>query len=419
MANEFITPVEILQESMMRLENSLVLLKHVNREFDGHFAVENEKAGYQVFARVPVRFRGRVGDAIQTEDIRETMVPVAINRLWGVDMDISDQDLTLVIDRFGERYIDGAASTVANRLEGEGYDLYPDFFNATGTPGTVPTSLATYTDAGVILHDHSCPPEGRAVIVNPRMQANVLGFGANLFNPVKEISRQYLEGTMGQAVGFKWSMGQNVARHTTGTISAASAPTVTTAPVKGDTSIVTGNWSNSSAILKKGDIVAFAGSNGVNPVSYRDSGSLRTFTATADVTSDGSGNATIPVSPAFDADAGDANTPGSPFQTVTAYPAAGALVSVHGLAYANFANIASKSSPQGLAFHKDAITFACVKQALPGGLDWSEQITHPKLGVAMRLTRGFDIRSNRRYTRLEVLGGWKTLRPELGCRVQG
>lgn len=412
MANEFISPVEILQDSLIMLENELGLLKHVNREFDDKVQVENEKVGYTINARVPVRVRGRQGDAARPEDVKEKMVPVTVNRLWGSDLKVSDQDLAMVIDRFRQRYIEPGINKIGNDVEGEGYDLYKQFYNIAGVPGTATTDLTTLGSSRALLNLNSVPQMDRSFLMDPITEMNLLGYRNNLFNPVAEISRQYKEGSLGPVFGFKVTMGQNVATHTTGTVSATSAPVVATAPANGDTSIATSNWTANSAILKEGDIVSFAGANGVNYISYRDIRQLRTFRVTADVTADGSGNATIPVFPAFNADSTDSE------QTITALPAVNALVKVHGLAYAQFTNVQSVASSQSLCIHRDAMTFVAAKLEMPGGLDWSEQITHKKLGIALRLTRGFDMMSNTRLTRLETLGGWAVLRPELGLRYQ-
>jgi len=101
-------------------------------------------------------------------------------------------------------------------------------------------------------------------------------------------------------------------------------------------------------------------------------------------------------------------------------PAASATIKIYNSSASGVLSaISGVSSPQSLAFHRDAFTLAIVQLETPGGLDWSERVTNPKIGLSMRLTRGFDIRSNRRYTRLDVLGGAKTLRPELACRIPG
>lgn len=81
--NELLNPVVIAQDSLLRLENNLTFFKSVSREFDGEYAVPGNKIGYVYNARMPVRFRGRIGDAMQPESIIETPVPIVVNRLWG------------------------------------------------------------------------------------------------------------------------------------------------------------------------------------------------------------------------------------------------------------------------------------------------------------------------------------------------
>ena len=412
MSNELLNPVTILKESMIRLENNITFIKQVNREFDDKFAVPDAKTGYTVNARLPVRFRGRIGDAMQPEDIREQMIPITVNRLYGQDLLISDQDLTLTIDRFGERYVEPATEIIANMADGEGCDQWVNVYNCVGTPGTVPTTLDTYASAGVALDDMAVPPSPgmRALVVTSRAQAKALGFQNNLFNPPKEVSEQYRTGKMGIAVGWKWNMDQNIGRQTVGYTNTAN-PIVTSVSADG-TNVVTSGWAASQTVLKAGDIVAFGGSNAVNPISFRDTGALRTFVVTQDIASDVSGNATIYISPSINTDTT------SPFQTVTASPLANAAVYVYGIGTGTaLNNISQVSSAQMLGFHRDAFTFVCVPLELPGGLDWSERVTHPRLGVSMRLTRGFDIKENRRYTRLDLLGGWKTTRPEMAVRI--
>lgn len=83
MGNEFLNPVVIAQDSLMRLENALTFYKSVNREFDDKYGQTGAKIGYVYNARKPVRFRGRIGDQMQPEAIIETSVPIVVDRLWG------------------------------------------------------------------------------------------------------------------------------------------------------------------------------------------------------------------------------------------------------------------------------------------------------------------------------------------------
>jgi hypothetical protein len=151
----------------------------------------------------------------------------------------------------------------------------------------------------------------------------------------------------------------------------------------------------------------------VNPVSYRSTRKLRTFVVTAPVVSGAGGLATIPIYPPMSADGV------SPFQTVDALPAALAPILVYNTLAANFAGVSGAVTAQALGFHKTAFVLATVKQALPGGLDWSEMVVDPKTGLVARLLRGYNFLDNSRYTRFEVLGGWKTVRPELAVRISG
>ncbi len=329
-------------------------------------------------------------------------------------MQISDQDLTLTIDHFGDRYVESSAQTVANMIDGDGCDqyIYVANYAPTSIPNVTPTNLSVYTGAGVVLTNNGCPVGNlRSLLVSPDMEAGVLGFGANIFNPAKEISEQYRTGRMGLAVGYKWSMDQNVGAQTLGTLT-GSTPLVTVANQSGST-ILSQGWAINTLVLKQGDIVSFTGSNAINPVSYRSTRKRRTYTVTADVNSDNTGLASIPIFPPMSADGA------SPFQTVDALPAALAPIFVYETAAAQFSTITGATTAQALGFHKTAFVLATVKQALPGGLDWSEMVVDPKTGLVARLLRGYNFLDNSRYTRFEVLGGWKTVRPELAVRISG
>ena len=420
--NDLLNPVAILQDSLERWDNNAVFCKYVSREFDDSYAVPNEKVGYTVNARIPVRFRGRRGDAAQPEAIQEQMVPVTINTLWGQDLQISDQDLVLTIDRFGERYTESSSAIIAQMMDGDGLDQYQYVYNFVGQPGVTPASLATYTQAKIALENAACPTSDqfRSLVVNPDAQGNVLGFNFNFLLPTKEVSDQYLYGNMGKAVGWKWSMDQNVSAAVVGALGTAGAPTsnpIVNGANQSGSSLVTSGWDASQAILNPGDIISIGSGStariATNPLSIRSTNKLRTFVVTAPVVADNTGAATIPIEPPINFDTT------SPFQTVVSAPAAGAAISVYLVGHASFSSIGGVTSPQNMGFHKQAFTLAVVKQETPGGLDWSEQVINPKLGMAMRLTRGFLIGSNERITRLEVLGGFKTIRPEWAVRIGG
>ena len=142
----------------------------------------------------------------------------------------------------------------------------------------------------------------------------------------------------------EWFMDQNVATHVVGPL--GGVPIITTGGQTGS-SINTSGWTAAVGLrLREGDVVQFAGTYSINPMSYQSNGVLMDFTVTSDVMSDVAGLATIPISPPL-IPAGP--TPNAQ-ATVSASPLAGAAVTIFGHA-SSFANV---STPQGLVYHPDA-----------------------------------------------------------------
>jgi hypothetical protein len=71
---------------------------------------------------------------------------------------------------------------------------------------------------------------------------------------------------------------------------------------------------------------------------------------------------------------------------------------------------------QNLAYHKDAFTFVTADLYMDSGARMSRANIE---GVAMRLWRGNDIINDKFPMRLDVLYGYKTVKPEWAVRVRG
>jgi len=391
----------ITNEALRVLVNNLAFTNRVNRQYSNKFAIEGAKIGTVVNARKPPRYIGRTGTAIGIEDATETQVPVTLTTQFGVDISFSSADLTLSISDFSDRFIKPAIATIANKIDFDGLQLYKTVPNSVGTPGTVPNALLTYLLAGVKLDDNATPMDGeRSVIINPLMQATIVDALKGLFQSSTEIKAQYEKGKMGTAAGFDWYMDQNVGVATIGPL--GGTPLVNGAAQTG-TNLVTDGWTAAAASrLVQGDVFTIAGVFGVNPQNRQSTGALQQFVVTAAVSSDGAGNATIPIFPAL--------TLTGAFQTVTALPADNAAITVVGAA--------STSSPQGLAFHKDAFTFVSADLQLPRGVDMAARVSDPETGLSIRMVRQYVIATDQFPCRLDILYGWKELRPETACRIQ-
>jgi hypothetical protein len=102
-------------------------------------------------------------------------------------------------------------------------------------------------------------------------------------------------------------------------------------------------------------------------------------------------------------------TSASALATVNSFPADNAAVT--------FVGTASTAYPQNLAYHKNAITLATADLLLPQGVDMASRQVHN--GISMRIVRQYDINNDRMPCRIDVLYGFKTIRPEMACRVWG
>lgn len=403
MANSLLTISMMTREALRVLENNLTFAKGVNREYDDQFAISGAKIGDTLNIRKPARYVGRTGAALSVEDHTETSVPLQLDTQFGVDVNFTTKEMSLSLDDFSKRVLKPAMATIANKIDLDGLAQYKNIYNAVGTPGTTPSTLRVALDAGAKLDYEGAPRDGlRSLVIDPVAQASFVDGLKGLFQSSEQIKDQYESGNMGMTAGFKWSMDQNVNSHVVGPL--GGTPAMNGATSSGATSIVTDGWTSAAASrLKKGDVFTIANVFAVNPQTRQSTGQLRQFVVTADVSSDGSGNATIPVSPAI--------ISSGQFQTVNALPADNALLTVFGAA--------NTVSPAGIAYHRDAFVLGCADLLLPQGVHNAARVSDKKLGLSIRMVQQYDINNDKMPCRLDVLYGWKTVYPELACRIQG
>lgn len=415
-SNTLLTIGMITNEALPVLENELTFTRRVNRQYDKQFGITGAKIGDTVNIRKPVRYIGTRTPTLNVQGSTESSVPLTLSTQYQVAMSFTSADLKLSIDEFSSRFIKPAVAQMANMIDFDGLQQYKYIYNTVGTPGVTPSTNAVVLSAGVKLDNEAAPMGDRTLSLNPAAQAAIVNANTALFNPTKQISEQYLKGSMGTALGFDWYMDQNIAVHTIGTYAAnvvGNAVTNTNAVTSGS-SIVTGGWT-AGDILNVGDVITFGttttkGVFAINPQNYQSTGELRQFVVTSTATADGSGNMTINVSPSI-----VFNTTGTPnaFATVTSSSdsiAAGAVLKVFGAS--------ATSTPQNMAFCKDAFTFATVMLPDMPGVD-NARATSEQLNMSIRLISAYDVVNDRRISRLDLLGGWATLRPELACRIAG
>ena len=408
MAHTFLTDDIVTLEALDVLENQLTAAKHVTRKHEALFGTHNgSNRSTAIRVRKPPRFAGRSGATASYEDITDSSVTLTIDTQYGVDVQVTSQEMAMKVSDFREQIITPAVARIANKVDTDVLAQYVHVPNSVGVPGTSPTALSTYLNAGVLLDHESCPRDGqRKIFLGPQAQADIVDALKGLFQSSGKLASQYTSAEMGTNVaGLDWSMDQNVAVHTVGAL--GGTPLVNGASQTGST-LVTDGWSNSiTGVVKAGDILTAAGCNAVNPVSGNSTGQLRQFVVTADANSSGAGAASISIYPSI--------TTSGAFKTCSASPTDNGVIKIFGHA-SSYAGLAAS---QQMAWHKSAIALAFASLDIPRGTDKGSTKTDNQLGLSIRFIRDYDIDNDLWKCRFDVFYGVKMLRPEWAVRVQG
>ena len=402
MANDILTPTAVTREALRILHNNLEFTKGVDRQYDDSFAKSGAKIGDSLKIRLPNKFNVRTGKTLDAQDTNETSTTLQVATQKGVDVNFSSAELTLDLDDFSDRILKPAMAKLASVIDFAGLtEAYQNTYNQVGTPGTAPATALVHLQAGVKMDNYATPRDDqRYMCLNPEAQAATVNGLTGLFNSTNEISEQYKKGMMGKSLGFQFGMDQNINVHTTGEF--AGTTLVDDTVVEGDAVITVDAFTNAGPDVKKGDVFTIAGVNAVNPETGQDTGQLAQFVVTADTTG-ASNEIDIPVSPAFIASSTN------PYRTITELPSDGDAVT--------FVGTAETAYPINMAHHKEAITLATADLIMPGGVDFAAREVQD--GISLRIVRQYDINNDNLPCRIDVLYGWKMLRPEMACRVTG
>ena len=408
MANTLLTIGMITREALMTLENTCVMAKHVNRQYDKSFGVSGAKIGNVVNARKPPRYVRTDGQALQLQDITETSVPVTLTTQGQRSFAVTSQELALDIDDFSKRIQKPAIINLANQVDYDVAQLFSQVNGEVGTPGTTPNALLTYLQAYAAMTNQAAPMDDRALVLTPQMMVTIVDSLKGLFQSSERIAEQYDTGNMGLAIGFKWSQDQNMPSFTVGL--QGGTPVVSATAGQTGSSVTTSGWTDSTAILNQGDIVTFAGCYAVNPQNRQPytgaaGNQLAQWVVTQNVVSANDGTATIPIS----GPGGLGIITAGPFQTCTASPTGGGAITVQGAS--------GTQSSRGLAFHRDAFTLACADLPLYEGVHKAERIHDDQLGLSVRGLLAYDVNEDRLVCRHDFLYGVAVLYPELSIRI--
>lgn len=398
MSNSILTIDMITRKALEILENSLVLTRTVNRQYDDSFAVEGAKIGSTLRIRLPDRALVTDGAALQVQDDNEQYTTITVSSQKHIGVNFTTAELTMQLDDFSERVLKPRISQLASSIDADVANSFKYIGNSVGTPGTTPATSLVLLQAQQKLNENAAVMQPRYATVNPAANASLIEGMKGLFNPVSAISKQFKNGMFGEGIlGYdELNMSQSVKQFTTG--SRAGTVTVNaTVTTEGSTTVVLTGLTTTT--IKVGDVFTIANVYAVNPQTRESTGSLYQFVALADVTASTTASVTVPAM----------YSASQALATVDALPVSGAAVT--------FLGAASTQYPQNLIYHRDAISFATADLLLPQGVDMASRQVHN--GISLRIVRQYDINNDRLPCRIDVLYGYSVIRPQMAVRLWG
>lgn len=397
MANTLLTPVMITREALRILHQKLNFVGTINRSYDDQFAQKGAKIGNNLNIRLPNQYTVRTGQNLSTQDTTETSTQLTVSTQKGVDLTFTSQELTMSLDDFSDRIIAPAMAVLASSIEADAMSMYTQVYNQVNNQGAAMTFKTGVMGARKILNDNLAPMDKRTMNLNTQDEVDIVDALKGLFQDSDAISEQYREGMMGRTGGFDFyentlwptqSRGAATNLYTTntqvGTLPISATPVTSIAIITG-----TGN-------IAVGDVFTIANVFRVHPETKATLSTLQQFTALNAL----AGPGTLNISPSIILAGGYQNVVIPSTSATAALTWAGTISTPYGIS---------------MAYHRDAFVFATADLLMPQGVDMSAREVQD--GISMRMVRQYVIGSDTFPCRLDVLYGYKAVRPQLACRV--
>ena len=407
MSNTNLTIDLVTKEALRIAHEKLTFLGTVNREYDDSFAKSGAKSGSTLRVRKPVQYTRRSGSRVMNvQDSEETSVTVTLATQDGVDMRFNSSELALDIDDFSKRYIEPAVSVLVSGIESDCLATATrSTNNLTGAAGTVlgaSGDISAIHNARAAMNRWLAPMDGRSIQVDGYSMAS-MAYGLNAkFNPTVDQAKAWREGYYGRMSGFDFYENERTYVHTVGadvTAATASDATITDGGGSGETCTITWDGSNT---IKNGDVFTLPKVYMCHPETKANTQRLMQFVVTAD-----SAATTSVIFPRI--------YWSGPKQNVCNATGGACVTADFDTETATFIGTAATAYRQPLAYHKDAFTFVTADLPLMDDAHKCSRMT--KDGLSIRVWQASDIRNDELLTRLDILYGFKAIRPEWACKL--
>ncbi len=404
----------VAREAQRIAHEKLTFLGTIRRDYDDSYAKSGAKIGDTLRVRNPNQFSRRQGSRIMNaQDVKESTQTLTVATQDGVDLKFNSAELALSIDRLSELYIEPAVSSLVSGIEGDVLtDLTKSVANLTGTAGTVVGAsgdISAITGARAKLNQQLAPKDNRFVQFDSVTMGTIVNGNKALFHDGAQLKEAFREGYYSRNAMADWYENEKTYTHTNGSDAdvAWAVDDVTrlaAADADPNTPITVLNFdAMGTAAPSVGTVFTIAGLYDAHPETKQKYSHLKQLTVTA-VGTVASNQTDITFSPPIYV--------AGPKQN--AWTATGAAAELEDDATVMFGS-ASGVYRQNLMYHKEAFTF--VTADLPLMDDAAKCVRRVQDGLSMRVWQGSDIRNDELLMRIDILYGWKALRPEWACRI--
>jgi hypothetical protein len=383
----------ITNEILPRFINQSPFIITADRRFDKYY----KETGYQVGETINIRQRRRSfpvqGRVASPNAIQNPLTPLTISQEWNDSIEYTGKEIALFLEKeaqqFAEREIAPMATGLANNIESFcAQQAVLQINNIIGDPTSNLSSFAAVDDAQRFLLQNGVNLREGAYFATSIIDAHTLRSALNnQFNPIlnEEID---IYGSLGNLAGFDMFSSQLITQHINGPL--GGTPVVSATSNSGDMVVSVSGFTATTQVLNAGDTIYFEGVYAINPLTYVSTGNLMQFVVTANVTTDGSGNAVIPISPPIISD------PSNTTRNVTGAIPITTPLQLYGAPNANF-NV-------NIAYVSEALILA-IPPKPPLYIANYGVATDEETGVTLRLGMAGDIFNDVNLVRLDALYG--------------
>ena len=401
-SNIFTNRVEITASALETVKNNLKMASRVARRWDGDY-MGSTKIGDTLNIRIPGFYPYRTGATASPNGYNDSYVPLVLAQ-GGADILLTSKELTLNVDDFKQNVVKPLMATVYQKIDSNIIAQAAGLNQFSGKPGTAITNLTPFLDGFATMQIQSACPVSDKIsgLLNPHMQAGMVGGLSTLFNPSDVISEQYRNGSMGNAGGIDFFSTANAPTQTIGTWSGTLTVT-TTLPADGATAFTIAGMTGT---FNPGEMFSLAGVYAVNPQGKGVSAELKQFTVTSQV------GATVNFTPPMILTGPLQNINALPISTAAVYPwgvdAASALAAGTG-------QIVKTS----LCFHEDAFALGMgdIVDVNGFGGATSTRMKDDQTGLRCRSLFWYNGVDDTALFRLDVLHGATILRQGFGSKI--